>query len=65
MNDVIGQSAGLVWSFLSEHGESSLSKVAAGTGLGKNELQRAIGWLAREDKLVITLKGRTETLSLA
>lgn len=65
MNDVIGQSAGLVWSFLAENGESSLSKVAAGTGLGKNELQRAIGWLAREDKLVITLKGRTETLSLA
>lgn len=64
MSDVIGESAGVIWKFLSENGESSLSKIATETGLGKNELQRAVGWLAREDKLQITAKGRTEILSL-
>jgi hypothetical protein len=32
--------------------------------LGKNDVQRAIGWLAKENKLVIELKGRVEMLSL-
>lgn len=64
MSDVIGESAGVIWKFLAENGESSVSKIATETGLGKNELQRAIGWLAREEKVQIIAKGRTETLLL-
>ena len=64
MTDVIGELAGQVWQYLDENGESSVNKVMTDTGLGKNEIQRAIGWLAREGKLSIATKGRTETLSL-
>jgi transcription initiation factor IIE alpha subunit len=64
MSETIGEAAGKVWQFLNANGEASATKIAAETGLGKNELQRAIGWLAKEDKLVIEMKGRTETLSL-
>lgn len=63
-NTEIGAAAGKVWKFLDKHGASSITKVVTETGLSKNDAQRAIGWLAKEDKLVIEMKGRTETLSL-
>lgn len=64
MNDVIGEAAGKVWHYLNENGEASVTKVTNETGLAKNEVQRAIGWLLKEDKLNIEVVGRTETLSL-
>jgi hypothetical protein len=64
MKTMIGDSAGKVWKFLSTNGSASISKVAKETGLGKTDIQRAIGWLAREEKISITQKGRTETISL-
>lgn len=64
MNEIIGDAAGKVWHFLDKNGEASVSKVTTETGLGKNEVQRAIGWLLKEDKLQIETVGRTETLSL-
>jgi len=64
MSNSIGTSAGKVWDFLNTNGPSSANKIALGTGLSKNDLQRAIGWLACEGKLGFTTKGRTETISL-
>ncbi len=64
MIDVIGDAAGTIWHFLDKNGEASVNKVTTETGLGKNEVQRGIGWLAKEGKLHIELKGRVETLSL-
>ncbi len=60
----IGVAAGKLWQYLDKNGPSSVSKATADTALGKNEIQRAIGWLAKEDKLTIELKGRIETISL-
>lgn len=60
----IGAAAGKIWKFLDKHGPTSVAKVATETGLAKNDAQRAIGWLAKEDKLNIEMKGRVETLSL-
>ena len=64
MSDVIGEAAGKIWHYLAEQGEASVNKITTDTGLGKNDVQRAIGWLAKEDKLNIEIKGRVETLSL-
>ncbi|OAI10530.1 hypothetical protein A1359_16605 [Methylomonas lenta] len=64
MSDVIGEAAGKIWHFLKENGDASVTKVTTETGLGKNEVQRAIGWLLKEDKLNIEIVGRAETLSL-
>lgn len=60
----IGAAAGTIWTYLEKNGASSVTKITTETGLGKNDVQRAIGWLAKEDKLEIELKGRVETLSL-
>lgn len=64
MSEVIGEAAGKVWTFLNENGPSSPSKIEKETGVSKNDLQRAIGWLAKEDKLLIETNGRAETISL-
>jgi Winged helix-turn-helix domain (DUF2582) len=60
----IGVAAGKIWTFLDKNGSCSVTKITTETGIGKNDAQRAIGWLAKEGKLEIELKGRIETLSL-
>ncbi|MEQ1619936.1 MAG: winged helix-turn-helix domain-containing protein [Methylococcales bacterium] len=64
MANIIGTAAGKIWQYLETNGPSSVTKITTETGLGKNDVQRAIGWLSKEDKLVIETIGRTETLSL-
>lgn len=64
MRDAIGEAAGKIWHYLNENGEASVTKIGNDTGLGKNEVQRAIGWLLKEDKLNIEVIGRAETLTL-
>ncbi len=56
--------AGELWHYLNANGESSVAKIGKDTGLTSKNLQRAVGWLAREDKLVISTKGRSEYLAL-
>lgn len=64
MSNTTGDAAGKIWEYLNENGASSVSKVTKETGLSKNEAQRAIGWLTKEDKLNFEMEGRTELLSL-
>jgi predicted transcriptional regulator len=64
-NETVGSAAGKVWSFLSENGQASVTKIAEGAALDKNDVQRAIGWLAREGKLSVERKGKNEFFSLA
>lgn len=64
MADVIGNAAGALWKYLDKNGASSATKIAKETKLEAKEVQRAIGWLAKEGKIAIATKGRTETISL-
>lgn len=64
MSNTIGEAAGIVWNYLDQNGPSSVNKVTTETGVNKNDIQRAIGWLSKEDKLSIEMIGRAETLSL-
>jgi len=64
MSNTIGEAAGIVWNYLDKNGASSVNKVTTETGLNKNDIHRAIGWLSKEDKLSIEMVGRAETLSL-
>jgi predicted HTH transcriptional regulator len=60
----IGDAAGKIWEYLDKNGATSVSKVTKETGVSKNDAQRAIGWLAKEDKLNFEMDKRTELLSL-
>jgi hypothetical protein len=64
MSHIIGDAAGKIWQYLETNGPSSVTKVTTETAINKNDVQRAIGWLAKEDKLLIETKGRVETISL-
>jgi hypothetical protein len=64
MENIIGTAAGVIWKYLDTNGESSVSKMIKETKLEAKVAQRALGWLTNEDKLIITIKGRTETVSL-
>ena len=64
-NEDIGTAAGVVWGFLNDNGATSLTALTKGTGLPKELVLQAIGWLAREDKVVFekTLRGRLIVLN--
>ncbi|MDO9141209.1 MAG: winged helix-turn-helix domain-containing protein [Methylobacter sp.] len=64
MSNTIGDAAGVIWKYLDKNGPSSVNKVTTDTGINRNDVQRAIGWLSKEDKLSIEMIGRAETLSL-
>ena len=64
MLNIIGDAAGKIWQYLDQNGSASVTKITTETGINKNDIQRAIGWLLKEDKLAIEVKGRIETLSL-
>ena len=64
MADIIGEVAGKIWTYLDQNGPASVNKITTETGENKNDIQRAIGWLLKEDKLNIEMVGRAETLSL-
>lgn len=64
MSHTIGEAAGKIWHYLHQNGPTSVSRLATETDIGKTEVQRAIGWLLKEDKLAIEMVGRAETLSL-
>jgi len=54
----IGETAGKVWKFLDENGEANMSQIKRYVKDDSNLIMQAIGWLAREDKLIIEKKGR-------
>lgn len=64
MTDNIGTNAGVLWQFLQQNGPSTMTKLAEACRLDSKTLQRAIGWLAREDKIDFVSRGRSELIAL-
>ncbi|PKN00871.1 MAG: hypothetical protein CVU77_07985 [Elusimicrobia bacterium HGW-Elusimicrobia-1] len=65
MNEKIGAAAGAVWRFLSEASEpSGIIKIKTGLSLSNSEVFLALGWLARENKIVMEAKGNTIFVSI-
>jgi hypothetical protein len=49
----IGNYAGMIWKILDIWGDADLKTIKRLSNLDDNDLQSAIGWLAREDKIVV------------
>lgn len=64
MQAEIDRAAGVIWRYLDEHGEMTLSKLKQGTSQADQPLLKGIGWLAREEKLSFTKAGKIVRLSL-
>lgn len=57
--EAVGVTAGQVWGFLSSHGPASLSTIEREVDAPKLLVHLALGWLAREGKLLVEeRKGR-------
>jgi len=64
MSEPIGNVAGQLWQYLDKKGSQSIAKIAKEADIEMKQLQRAIGRLAKEDKITIELKGRNELIAL-
>ncbi len=66
MSKNIGELAGLIWHYLNNNGEkpASLTKVAKGVDLKKDDVALGVGWLAKEGQINFEEKGSTLKVSL-
>lgn len=60
----MGETAGIIWGILAEHGPMSVSALAKRTGLSRDFVMEGIGWLGREGKILITDEGRSRIVTL-
>ncbi len=65
MINEIGESAGRVWQYLNDRGPATAREINKALKLDEALLYIAIGWLAREDKLVFSGQGKALKISLA
>jgi hypothetical protein len=61
---LFGLNAGVVWEALNQNGASNLANLVKTTSLSREEVYGALGWLGRENKLVMEQKGRAMVFSL-
>jgi predicted transcriptional regulator len=60
----IGDTAGVVWHFLEKNGPVSMAGLAKKVDAPRDVVMQAVGWLAREGKVLVTEKGRSRMVSL-
>lgn len=60
----LGHAAGRVWHYLDEHGRVTITQLTRGLGLPRELVLQALGWLAREDKLVFDDAGHQRSVRL-
>jgi len=59
----IGETAGLIWRTLATKGPLSSAQLVKASGIPRDAVMQAVGWLAREDKLEFE-EGRTVKIGL-
>lgn len=64
MIEKFGINAGKVWSVLDENGKQEIKVLKKATKLTDKDLYAALGWLGREEKIVINLDGKDIFISL-
>ena len=60
----IGETAGIVWHTLNENGPLTITKLVDESGAPKDLAMLALGWLAREGKIIIEETGRKKIVAL-
>ena len=57
MMETIGLTAGQIWNYLNENGETTVAKMKKELDLKGNFAELGLGWLAREGKVEMSKKG--------
>lgn len=64
MMETIGQTAGQIWNYLNENGETTVAKMKKELDLKGNFAELGLGWLAREGKVEMSKKGTSTNVRL-
>jgi len=64
VESVFGLKAGIVWEALNKNGPSTIDNIVKATSLRRELVYGALGWLARENKIVVERRGRAMVFSL-
>jgi hypothetical protein len=64
MQDKIGLAAVSIYQYLRSNGENTTAKLRKDLNLDSNIVPLGIGWLAREGKVAIRVKGKSVFVSL-
>jgi len=65
MLDKIGKTAGAVWEILAEKGELPISQIPKTVNEKQDIVYQAVGWLAREGKIIYSRKKNSVSVSLS
>ena len=60
----IGENAGQIWQLLKEKGEMQLVELLEISKIEESDLNRSLGWLAREDKIAFYEKNKKHMVLL-
>ncbi len=64
VESVFGTNAGIVWQALSKNGPKNIADLAKLTSLSREDVLGALGWLGRENKIMLQRRGRAMIFSL-
>lgn len=64
MKEIVGFTAGKIWQLLGEKGETGIPRLMQLLKEDEPTIYQALGWLAREGKIVSVLKGNSEYVML-
>lgn len=64
IDSIFGAKAGIVWDALNKNGPSTIGDIVKATGLRRELVYGALGWLGRENKIVVERRGRAMVFSL-
>jgi hypothetical protein len=64
VESVFGLNAGIVWESLNQNGPSTIDNIVNATGLRRELVYGALGWLGRENKIVVERRGRAMVFSV-
>jgi hypothetical protein len=60
----VGKNSGEIWKVLNEKGALTAKLLEETTGLKKDEMFLALGWLIKEEKVATKKEGRSEVIYL-
>jgi len=64
MQNAIGMAAGELWQYLNTNGDRTITRAKKDLSMSAETINRAIGWLAREEKLDFARRGKSFLLRL-
>jgi len=64
VESIFGTKAGIVWKALNQNGPSNIGDLVKTTSMSREEVYAALGWLGREDKILVEKRGRAMVFSL-